>query len=187
MPKDVAGCAGSGAETAASKAASWLVALRRPRGPFSVSFPPPPNGVHGSHWAGRMLPATQGQTGKRRPPTPRPVPTLVHRHPRHGASAGTDTALPWSVSRGPPSPSPHLDLADRFLVLLVSRLEEGLCLMDQVAQILLLLGTQSKGGRVRRGARAAGAEQGQGTAGQPVGGRTPGSPRPEGRCLGCSW
>lgn len=33
----------------------------------------------------------------------------------------------------------HLDLADRLLILLVSRLEEGFGLVDQVAQVFLLL------------------------------------------------
>lgn len=41
--------------------------------------------------------------------------------------------------------SPHLYLAYRLLVLLVSRLEEGFRLMDQVAQVFLLLGKQNKG------------------------------------------
>lgn len=38
--------------------------------------------------------------------------------------------------------SAYLDLANRLLVLLVSRLEEGLGLMDQVAQVFFLLGRQ---------------------------------------------
>lgn len=41
--------------------------------------------------------------------------------------------------------SPHLYLAYRLLVLLVSRLEEGFRLMDQVAQVFLLLRKQNKG------------------------------------------
>lgn len=38
--------------------------------------------------------------------------------------------------------SAYLNLAYSFLVLLVSRLEEGFSLMDQVAQVFFLLGTQ---------------------------------------------
>lgn len=56
--------------------------------------------------------------------------------------------LPGSQPHGPQEsltsglhvPSPHLDLTYRFLVLLVSRLEEGFGLVDQVAQVFLLLG-----------------------------------------------
>lgn len=43
------------------------------------------------------------------------------------------------------SPGPHLNLAYGFLVLLVSRLEEGFSLMDQVAQVFILLGKENKG------------------------------------------
>lgn len=40
--------------------------------------------------------------------------------------------------------SAYLDLAYGLLVLLVSRLEEGFGLMDQVAQVFFLLGTQKR-------------------------------------------
>ena len=40
--------------------------------------------------------------------------------------------------------APHLNLADRLLVLLVPRLEEGLGLVDQIAQVFLLLGKRNR-------------------------------------------
>ena len=140
-----------------------------------------------THWKTEALRWGRTHPGADRKPQAANSRPLVHRHTRHGVSTVTDTSLHGGVSRGSQSPRSHLDLADRFLVLLVSCLEEGFCLMDQVAQILLLLGTQSKGGQVRRVAWAAGAQQGQGIAGRPVRGQAPGSPRPAGRWSGCSW
>lgn len=52
---------------------------------------------------------------------------------------------PGGASLWTPRPSPHLDLAYGLLILLVPRLEERLSLVDQVAQIFLLLGRQNTG------------------------------------------
>ena len=80
---------------------------------------------------------TQRQPVNRKPPTHDLVDApLPHQPP--APSTAIETPLHGSLR-------PHLDLANGFLVLLVSRLEEGFCFMDQVAQIFLLLGTQSKG------------------------------------------
>lgn len=85
--------------------------------------------------------------GINRPPDSRswasPLHPPLHREAlnHQGLNGVASVELRWGLG----SPGPHLNLAYGFLVLLVSRLEEGFSLMDQVAQVFILLGKENKG------------------------------------------